>query len=547
MEVKMATTARFRFCHSSCSQTFASAVSLFDQRAKSPSSSSSPCSSSYSSSSSSPWKRRTTGDGARLICRGLGRSSLFGKPTRVSKSRSCDQPNGRSSPLRWTCNAAPQNFSEEEFMRQLQDLAFNFRLSDDDDAGGTTGDTRSRPGVADDRPDSVSQLFDAVVAKPWMGIRWPGGRLGEEIDEMSLSSQMIKGKGLGHYQGGVSESAYCSVKRAFSSMVFMIRELQSYTLRIRQLLFYEDLHDIVENVQKEIHASFVWLFQQVFSCTPTLMVYVMILLANFTVHSMGHNTAIAATARPAPAASVAVSASTLSEHQSPKFESGTFYKSAGKVLSIGGASGGGTGRAPPVAGGTDGGENRLERDLLFDSSSLTGNPTSSGSGIASGEDEWALWTSMVEEASKMQATSRGQALDRETARALVAPVIAEIKPDDLTAYIRTQLMYQNAIEQEPNNPLLLSNYAQFLYLVVHDHDRAEEYFQRAARAEPVDAEALVRYANFLWLVRKDFSLAEETFLEAIGADPTNTFYAGNYAHFLWNTGGEETCFPLDEA
>lgn len=77
--------------------------------------------------------------------------------------------------------------------------------------------------------------------------------------------------------------------------------------------------------------------------------------------------------------------------------------------------------------------------------------------------------------------------------------------------------------------------------------RAEEYFQRAARAQPPDAEALSRYANFLWLARKDITAAEETYLEAIAADPGNILYAGNYAHFLWNTGGEDTCYPLDQA
>ncbi|KAL9992990.1 hypothetical protein Hdeb2414_s0023g00624011 [Helianthus debilis subsp. tardiflorus] len=67
-------------------------------------------------------------------------------------------------------------------------------------------------------------------------------------------------------------------------MVFIIRELQSYTLQMRELLYYEDLQHILVRVQKEMNASFVWLFQQVFSQTPTLMVYVMILLANYSVH-----------------------------------------------------------------------------------------------------------------------------------------------------------------------------------------------------------------------------------------------------------------------
>ncbi|KAF5788853.1 hypothetical protein HanRHA438_Chr09g0375541 [Helianthus annuus] len=62
---------------------------------------------------------------------------------------------------------------------------------------------------------------------------------------------------------------------------------------MRELLYYENLQHILVRVQKEMNATFVWLFQQVFSQTPTLMVYVMILLANYNVHSISHNFAIA--------------------------------------------------------------------------------------------------------------------------------------------------------------------------------------------------------------------------------------------------------------
>lgn len=75
--------------------------------------------------------------------------------------------------------------------------------------------------------------------------------------------------------------------------------------------------------------------------------------------------------------------------------------------------------------------------------------------------------------------------------------------------------------------------------------RAEYYFKRAAGVKPGDAEALCRYAMFLWLGKKDLEAAEEAYLEAIAADPSNAHYAANYAHFLWNTGGEDTCYPLD--
>lgn len=65
------------------------------------------------------------------------------------------------------------------------------------------------------------------------------------------------------------------------------------------------------------------------------------------------------------------------------------------------------------------------------------------------------------------------------------------------------------------------------------------------RAEPTDAEALSRYATFLWKARDDVEAAEETYQQAIAADPGNAHYAAAYAHFLWNTGGEDTCYPLD--
>ena len=89
--------------------------------------------------------------------------------------------------------------------------------------------------------------------------------------------------------------------------------------------------------------------------------------------------------------------------------------------------------------------------------------------------------------------------------------------------------------------ILIIMYYVFLVIV----NRAEEYFKRAIAVEPQDAEAHNKYAMFLWRIRNDLWAAEETFLKAIDADPTNTYYAGNYAHFLWNTGGEDTCFPLD--
>lgn len=109
---------------------------------------------------------------------------------------------------------------------------------------------------------------------------------------------------------------------------------------------------------------------------------------------------------------------------------------------------------------------------------------------------------------------------------------------------RRRRAYERLIAECDANSLVLSNYAQFLYTVAHDHDRAEHYFQCAAMAEPRDAEALSRYALFLWEERGDVSRAEELFLEAIELDPDNFHHSSSYAWFLWKTGAQDTCFLL---
>lgn len=65
--------------------------------------------------------------------------------------------------------------------------------------------------------------------------------------------------------------------------------------------------------------------------------------------------------------------------------------------------------------------------------------------------------------------------------------------------------------------------------------------------EPLDAQALTHYADFLWIVRKDLWNAEERYQQAMAAEPNSYYHASKYANFLWNTGGEETCFPLDSS
>ncbi|KAJ4903235.1 Tetratricopeptide repeat (TPR)-like superfamily protein [Raphanus sativus] len=342
------------------------------------------------------------------------------------------------------------------------------------------------------------------------------------------------------------------MSKAFSSMVFMIREIQSFTLHMREVLFYEDLRGILLRVREEMHASFLWLFQQVFSATPTLMVYVMILLANFTVYSIGgsSNSALAsASAAPPPMTTV----TELTTEANEKLDSSmvkTFFVSSptnGNTTSVGGNNNGGGGNIRPVLNGADGDDGSEQFKTIIPegvSSTLGSTTAESEKTSVSGQDELRLWNSIVEEAEQM----RYSKIDHETRKRFVSPLDARVEEaDEEIDYFRTELLYQTGLSQEPSNPLLLANYAQFLYIVSNDYDRAEEYFKRAVGVEPKDAEALSKYATFLWRARDDLWAAEETFLEAIDADPTNSFYAANYANFLWNTGGDETCFPLDES
>ncbi|KAK1265099.1 hypothetical protein QJS04_geneDACA011447 [Acorus gramineus] len=486
-------------------------------------------SSSSSSSSSTSWRRRRID--RSLSCRFVPRPD----PSAFLCSRIAGT---RSTPLRRAFSASLDAFpdddddEEEEFVKKLQELALEFTVSDEESVAAVTDSRESRgtapaksPPWLHIRPEPAMDFETVSVERAANGVGLP------------LSLRIIKQKKRWEISGGdggglietVGETAYCSLKKAFSSMVFIIRELQSYTLQMREILSYQDLQGILVRVQREMHASFVWLFQRIFSTTPTLMVYLMLLLANFTVYSMGHDIAIAAaSAGPPPQVTVeSVPSLVDSTVENTRFDAPSIKSSSsGRTASVGGSGGGGW-KASPVAGATDDGGNLH----------CTVAPTSD----RKVEEEEKLWDSVVEAAETM----RHAALDHETLRRFVSPVTVEVEPDDPTAYLKTEIEYLRALDQEPHNAMVLANFAQFLYLVLNDHNRAEEYFKRAAEIEPADAEALSRYASFLWMARNDIAAAEETYLEAIAADPSNTAYAAGYAHFLWSTGGEDTCFPLD--
>ncbi|KAG6531300.1 uncharacterized protein LOC122049969 [Zingiber officinale] len=349
-------------------------------------------------------------------------------------------------------------------------------------------------GFREDPPEWSNLIVPACVEANADGVRIP----------LSLRIIKLKKRFEASWFIETGETACCSMKRAFSSMVFMIRELQRYALQWREALLCEENQGILGRIQIEMNYSFVCLFQQIFSATPTLMVSLMLLLANFTIFYMDHFNLIGAAVTPSNASSVFCLIDTLIEEN-------------------------------------DRDEMEMEMEMATAEDEV-------GQGVWTetlASEEAVLWEKFLEEFARLQATTRHEALmDPDTMRRMVSPVSIELQTDDKSDHLRTEMMYEQALGQDPDSPLLLSNFAQFLYLVLHQNERAEHYFSKAITMAPRDAETLSRYASFLWVARGDLMAAEETFLEAIAAAPGNTAHTANYAHFLWSTGGEGTCYPL---
>ncbi|XP_057842271.1 uncharacterized protein LOC131051688 isoform X2 [Cryptomeria japonica] len=96
------------------------------------------------------------------------------------------------------------------------------------------------------------------------------------------------------------------------------------------------------------------------------------------------------------------------------------------------------------------------------------------------------------------------------------------------------------LEANPDNTLLLRNYARFLHKVQHDMKRAEECFSWAILASPGDGESMSLYAKFIWESHKDLALAETYFERAVEAAPQDCYVIASYDHFLW------TCEEYEE-
>ncbi|KAF8389587.1 hypothetical protein HHK36_024104 [Tetracentron sinense] len=99
--------------------------------------------------------------------------------------------------------------------------------------------------------------------------------------------------------------------------------------------------------------------------------------------------------------------------------------------------------------------------------------------------------------------------------------------------------YERIVKENPANPLILRNYARFLYKTRRDFKKAEEYYFRAILEEPNDGEMLSEYGKLRWEVHRDEERASNYFERARESSPHNSEVLAAYASFLWDTEDRE--------
>lgn len=117
-------------------------------------------------------------------------------------------------------------------------------------------------------------------------------------------------------------------------------------------------------------------------------------------------------------------------------------------------------------------------------------------------------------------------------------------PVDYTAAVsdmdgNAEEYYMRMIKENPHNPVLLRNYAQFLSQSKGDLQGAEEYYSRAILADPTDGETISHYAILTWQLHRDKHKASSYFKRAVQASPEDSDVLAAYARFLWQTAEED--------
>lgn len=277
---------------------------------------------------------------------------------------------------------------------------------------------------------------------PRKDVRFSG--IVQVVSGLNLSALPRSLKRRKNKEKNMSRPRLCAMSNGFSAMAFIIKSMHRHVLEMQE----DHLLNLVTPMHRDMDLSFSLLFQQVFARTPEYMLAVMVLLAEFSVLSLGKHMAFAAAvnmANPEVSLPDGISASSKKRVESGVAEDLSRRQEA--ALS-------------PKPG----------------NSHIFKVPTECFNGSfpkLSAAEESIMLSMMSETVKQLEADSGWQPVthvDREVTKMLVAPVQATLSPDNYPCFDRTDLEYQHAISLQPNNVMLLSNYAQFLYVVRHDNN-----------------------------------------------------------------------------
>ncbi|KAK7391661.1 hypothetical protein VNO78_20078 [Psophocarpus tetragonolobus] len=117
---------------------------------------------------------------------------------------------------------------------------------------------------------------------------------------------------------------------------------------------------------------------------------------------------------------------------------------------------------------------------------------------------------------------------------------AHITTDNCDEEGNVEDYFKKMLDENPNNPLFLKKYAQFLLQSKRNLQAAEDYYSRAIVADPSDGEMISEYARLVWELHHDQQKALFLFEQAVQATPRDSNVLAAYTCFLWETDDEES-------
>jgi len=103
--------------------------------------------------------------------------------------------------------------------------------------------------------------------------------------------------------------------------------------------------------------------------------------------------------------------------------------------------------------------------------------------------------------------------------------------DERKTYDEAERLYRKALELNPNSPNYNCNYALMLWEAHKDYDGAERLFRKALEIDPSHASSTGNFAEFMYEVRENYDEAERLYRRTLELDPNRAYHTGYFALF----------------